>query len=158
MLLGIQVLIEPFWTLLVASTQHYGAAAMHAIESVLNLGLSLWWVRSFGLPGVIAGTVIARLVTTGWYIPTVASRIVGIDLSRAARHVFLHAFLSAAASNVVFWFLRVAANGLAVPFIAVSAAFVFAVTFTVFAFSRKECRIAVHYIRRPFEWAAGAAQ
>src|SRR5262249_31419156 len=147
-------LIDPFWTLLVASTQHYGAAAMHTIESILNLGLSLWWVRSFGLGGVIAGTVVARLVTTGWYIPTVASRIVGIDLTRAVLQIIPSAFFSVAASSCFFLFIRVQFNALGVPLIAVGCAFIFAVTFAIFAFTREECRIAAQCIRRPFDWTA----
>ena len=83
----LQVLIAPPFAILVATTHHYGTALMHVVESALNLVLSLWWVRVFGLSGVIAGTVVARLVTTAWYIPFQA--LVTLDLSpgRAARAV-----------------------------------------------------------------------
>jgi len=79
-LFAIQVLIEPAWLILVATTRHYGAAGMHTLESVLNLVLSLWWVRHWGLAGVVAGTVVARMLTSGWYIPMAAMWTLDIRL------------------------------------------------------------------------------
>lgn len=70
--LFIQVFVEPAYAVLLASTRHYGASALHVVESALNLGLSLWWVHRWGLSGIVAGTVVARLLTTGWYIPLAA--------------------------------------------------------------------------------------
>jgi hypothetical protein len=57
-----------------ATTRHYGYAACALIEGALNLGLSLWWVHVFGLAGVIAATVVARLATNGWYMIVAANR------------------------------------------------------------------------------------
>jgi O-antigen/teichoic acid export membrane protein len=158
-LLVIQVLLDPFWTLLVASTNHYGTAVMHTVESLLNLGLSVWWVRRFGLPGVIAGTVVARLVTTGWYIPIVASRLIDIDLSRAAQLVIPPTLLSLAASAV---FLLLVVSGttsrITPPIAAVMTALTFGVTFATLAFTREERRAAVHQVRRLSQWSIEAAQ
>jgi O-antigen/teichoic acid export membrane protein len=81
----LQVVIEPPWAILVATTRHYGAALMHGVESGLNLLLSLWWVQVFGLSGVIAGTVVARLVTTAWYIPRSALITLDLPSRRAVR-------------------------------------------------------------------------
>jgi O-antigen/teichoic acid export membrane protein len=157
MLFAIQVLIDPFWAVLVSSTHHYGAAAMHTIESLLNLGLSIWWVRSFGLSGVIAGTLVARIATTGWFIPAVAVRIVDIDLNRAARHIIVPTLLSAATCSSFLWLVPIAADGLAVPLLALSGALIFAVIFTIFAFSRKERQAAIQYICGP-NWLAEAVR
>jgi O-antigen/teichoic acid export membrane protein len=157
LLFAIQVLIDPPWILLVASTQHYGAASMHTVESLLNLGLSIWWVRRFGLPGVIAGTVVARLLTTAWYIPIVAARIVETGLGRVTRAIVLPAFVSAAATGAIFlWFAHVAIGGAAVPLIAAAAALTFSVIFTMLAFSRQEREAAIDYIGR-FVWRTEAA-
>ncbi len=79
-LFAIQVLIEPPYLILVSTTRHYGTAGMHTFESALNLVLSLWWVRNWGLAGVIAGTVAARLLTTGWYTPMAAMQTLDMRL------------------------------------------------------------------------------
>lgn len=87
-LLFIQVFIAPAYAVLVASTRHYGAAALHVLESTLNLILSLWWVHRWGLSGVIAGTVVARLFTTAWYIPVAALRTLDIPLRVAIKRLW----------------------------------------------------------------------
>ena len=71
-LLPLQVVIFPANAVLVATTRHYGAATLHLVESGLNLSLSLWWVQPWGLSGVIAGTVVARILNTAWYVPLAA--------------------------------------------------------------------------------------
>lgn len=37
--------------------------------SIINLGLSIWWGYEFGLVGILAATVVARLATNIWYEP-----------------------------------------------------------------------------------------
>ncbi|MBI4382696.1 MAG: oligosaccharide flippase family protein [Nitrospinae bacterium] len=39
------------------------------IEAVLNVTLSLIWVRVYGAIGVALGTLAAHLLTTGWFVP-----------------------------------------------------------------------------------------
>jgi O-antigen/teichoic acid export membrane protein len=87
-LLLLQVFIAPLNAVLVATTRHYGVARLHAFESALNLALSLWWVRRWGLSGVIAGTVVARLVTTAWYIPLAALETVEVRVWVAIRRLW----------------------------------------------------------------------
>jgi len=50
-------------------------------EGVLNLLLSLVLVGRYGLEGVAAGTLIAGLSTSAWYLPYRANRILGIEAS-----------------------------------------------------------------------------
>jgi len=78
-LMMIQMLLTPADAVLMATTRHYGYAALAAVEGVLNLGLSLWWVRYWGLSGVIGATVAARLLTNGWYMPVAALRTIGMN-------------------------------------------------------------------------------
>ncbi len=80
-MLVIQVLVIPADTVLMATTRHYGYAAAAIGEGILNLGLSLWWIHLFGLPGVIAGTVVARLLTNGWYMPVAALRTLELPVA-----------------------------------------------------------------------------
>ncbi|MGH7879151.1 MAG: lipopolysaccharide biosynthesis protein, partial [Candidatus Binataceae bacterium] len=87
-LLFIQVLIAPAYAVLVATTRHYGAATLHVFESTLNLILSLWWVHRWGLSGVIAATVVARLLTTAWYIPFAALATLEIHPTLAVRRLW----------------------------------------------------------------------
>ncbi|MGH9577457.1 MAG: lipopolysaccharide biosynthesis protein, partial [Terriglobales bacterium] len=50
-------------TILWATTRHYAWSVLMVFEGLLNLALSLWWVRHWGLTGVIAATVTAALLT-----------------------------------------------------------------------------------------------
>jgi O-antigen/teichoic acid export membrane protein len=108
-LLFIQIFIEPPYAVLLASTRHYGASLLHVFESALNLTLSLWWVRRWGLPGVIAGTVVARLLTTGWYIPLAAFATLGIPLSVAVRKL-RSAVIMASLASVSLGFLSLSGS------------------------------------------------
>lgn len=49
-----------------------------SLGSALNLALSIFFVKRFGLPGVALGTVVALLVTDAWYCPWLVSRRYGI--------------------------------------------------------------------------------
>jgi O-antigen/teichoic acid export membrane protein len=79
------VLATPGYGVVMATTNHYRYAALSVAEAALNLSLSLWWVYRFGIAGVIAGTVVASLLTTSWYLPTAAARILGMDMRRFRR-------------------------------------------------------------------------
>ncbi len=39
------------------------------VASLINIGLSIWFAKLFGLPGVFLATSIARLLTMGWVDP-----------------------------------------------------------------------------------------
>lgn len=44
-------------------------AYMSLIEAAINLSISIALARSFGLTGVVAGTIVAGLLTSFWFIP-----------------------------------------------------------------------------------------
>jgi O-antigen/teichoic acid export membrane protein len=146
LLLIIQIVIEPPWMLLVATTQHYGTAAIHAVESLLNLALSLWWVRRWGLSGVIAGTVVARIVTTGWFIPVTAMWILDAHLS-AIRLALAAPVLVAVSAGALIALLLVFRGSLfsivPIPITAGLAVAIFTVAFTYVTFSREERKVAL---------------
>jgi len=81
------VLATPGYGVVMATTKHYRYAALSVVEGALNLSLSLWWVRRFGIAGVIAATVVASLLTTAWYLPTAAARILGLGVGRITREL-----------------------------------------------------------------------
>lgn len=67
---------------LLAATGHIGfTAKMSLAQALLNLTLSIAFVMVFdwGLPGVAAGTLIARLLTHTFIVPPYACRKAGIN-------------------------------------------------------------------------------
>jgi hypothetical protein len=145
-LLFIQIVIEPPWMLLVATTQHYRTAALHTVESLLNLVLSVWWVRKWGLSGVIAGTVVARIVTTGWYIPMTAAEIMGVHFSDIRETLTALLLGSASASALAFLLLCIRSSLIPILSTPITAAFataIFTVLLTYLIFSRDERKAAL---------------
>ena len=56
-----------------------------SLGAALNLGLSLWWVRVWGVAGVAAATLAAYLCTDAWYLPRLAARRYGVPGGALAR-------------------------------------------------------------------------
>ena len=77
-LFTILVLTAPSRAILAATTNHYRYAAVTIGEGLLNLTLSLLWVRRYGLAGVIGGTIVASLFTTAWYVSVAAPAVIGL--------------------------------------------------------------------------------
>lgn len=145
-LLVIQIVIEPPWMLLVATTQHYRTAALHTVESLLNLALSVWWVRSWGLTGVIAGTVVARIFTTGWYIPMTAAEIMGVHFADIRKTLTAPVLVSAGAGGLAFLLLGIRSSQVPIlptPITAGFATVIFTVLFAYVIFSRDERKAAL---------------
>jgi O-antigen/teichoic acid export membrane protein len=82
------VLIDPPLTVLYATTRHYGFAKFALTEGLLNLVLSLWWVRYWGLGGVIGSTMVARVLTTLWYTPWAAFGLLDNGFERVFRDLW----------------------------------------------------------------------
>ena len=57
-----------------------GVVLMSLVEAALNLGLSVWWVRRFGAPGVAAGTLAAGLLTSGWFVTWTTARLLTVPV------------------------------------------------------------------------------
>jgi O-antigen/teichoic acid export membrane protein len=146
-LLIIQIVIEPPWILLIATSRHYGTAAMHTIESILNLALSLWWVQRWGLSGVIAGTVVARIITTGWYIPVTAMWLVDVHFADVRLALTAPTLLAASAGTLACLFMAVRHPFSIVPnpIIAGFAIIILAAAFTYMIFSRDERKAALNH-------------
>ncbi len=60
--------------------RHRALLAPLGIEAALNLGLSLLWVRSFGIVGVAWGTTVPALLANGAMLPLVYSRVLKTTL------------------------------------------------------------------------------
>jgi O-antigen/teichoic acid export membrane protein len=138
-LLFLQVFIGPPYAVLVAGTRHYGVAALHVVESLLNLVLSLWWVHRWGLSGVIAGSVVARSLTSAWFIPLTALATLRIELGVALRRLWLAAAVAFAVSTGAILF-GLSARTIFPPIEVVAAslaALVFVLVFACLSFGRE---------------------
>jgi O-antigen/teichoic acid export membrane protein len=132
-----------------ATTQHYAWSALTVFEGILNLVLSLWWVRIWGLPGVIGATVAASVVTNCWYLPYKAVRTLQIPLSTAMREFVPALALSALALGAVLFIWEPGAPSWSEVFCAeaMAEAAIF-VAFAFIAFSRDERAIALDWAVR----------
>ena len=78
---------QPCQDMLAAMGNIHFNAAMALLESLLNLGLSLYFViiLHFGVAGVAAGTLISRLLTSSFAIPLYLCKKTAMPLSRFAK-------------------------------------------------------------------------
>lgn len=61
LLIGISRWIFP-QAILVARDHYWALTSISLIEAIVNIGLSIWWIRHFGLAGVALATVVAFLL------------------------------------------------------------------------------------------------
>ena len=73
----IQISVQPADSLLQSAGRHFRYARLGLIEAALNVALSIWWVQVWGMTGVIAATVCARLATNGWYLHLASLTLLG---------------------------------------------------------------------------------
>jgi O-antigen/teichoic acid export membrane protein len=85
--LFLSVSATPAYAIVMATSSHQGFAVVALLEAIANLVLSLWWGRSFGVPGVIAATVTGVLLGTGWYLPSTVIRALGLSPARVVAQV-----------------------------------------------------------------------
>jgi O-antigen/teichoic acid export membrane protein len=147
-LLITQVVILPPWMLLVATTQHYGTAAIHSVESLLNLALSLWWVHVWGLAGVIGATLVARIATTGWFMPLKAMWIMKVHFSNMRFALKGLALIPIGGGVIALGILGVAAREsrfltVPVPIAAISVVSILSVSLIYAMFSSTERKAAI---------------
>lgn len=68
--------------------KNYTVAA--SIEAILNITISLILVGPFGLVGVALGTLISKLLTTGFYTPYWVCRKLGLPLNHLIKKSIIH--------------------------------------------------------------------
>jgi O-antigen/teichoic acid export membrane protein len=104
-------------------SKHDGLVPAFIIEAVCNLGLSLFWIQSFGILGVAWGTTAPRLIASAFFCPWYVRRVLGIPFSTFWLAVWIRPALAMvpfalgswyieshwAADNLVFYFAQVAA-------------------------------------------------
>ncbi|MGH9415868.1 MAG: lipopolysaccharide biosynthesis protein [Terriglobales bacterium] len=95
--------------------------------AALNLGLSLWWVRVWGVAGVALATLVAYLATDAWFLPRLVVREYGVPgaaLARALLGALLRGGIWVALAVVAAWKLPAATTwtGLAAEAVAMGLA------------------------------------
>lgn len=63
-----RVMMQVASIVVISSGKLKGVVLMSLAEAVLNLILSVWWVRHYGIVGVAMGTATAGILTSGWYV------------------------------------------------------------------------------------------
>jgi O-antigen/teichoic acid export membrane protein len=76
------------------------------LEGVLNLVLSLWWVRRYGIGGVALATFVSMAVTTAWYVPWYALREAGVALRGYLARAIVPGVVAAVPTLVVLFALH----------------------------------------------------
>ncbi len=68
--------------LLFGISRHKGVVALSLLNALVNLGLSVWWARPFGLPGVALGTAIPLALISGLATLIYGCRALELPLGR----------------------------------------------------------------------------
>lgn len=76
---------------LVGAGRMKGIAYMSLVEAGLNLAISVYLARVVGLVGVALGTVVAGVLTSGWYAPYTACRVLGVSWAQYVSRLVLSA-------------------------------------------------------------------
>jgi len=83
----ISIILWPSDAILVGTTQHKGYALVAVLEGIINIILSIWWIHIWGVAGVAAATLTARLTTNGWYMFYRAYVVTGVGIQILTRNV-----------------------------------------------------------------------
>ncbi len=61
-------------------SRHGGLVPAFMIEALCNLGLSIMWIRSYGIIGVAWGTAVPRVIASVFFAPWYARRVLGTTM------------------------------------------------------------------------------
>jgi O-antigen/teichoic acid export membrane protein len=78
-------------------SRHRGVVLLAILNAVLNLGLSVWWARSFGVMGVAFGTAVPLLLVSGVATIVYTCRALSLPIRRYLREGMLRPGLVALA-------------------------------------------------------------
>jgi len=82
LILVYRVMMQSASMVVIGTGRVRGVVAMSAVEAALNLALSLWWVRRYGMTGVALATVVAGLSTSSWFVTRVVTQELRVNVWR----------------------------------------------------------------------------
>jgi O-antigen/teichoic acid export membrane protein len=137
-LLALQCWLVPADSVLVGSMRHRRYALMSIVEGVLNLVGSILLVQHMGALGVIVATLIARLVTNGWYLQLRAAGVVSASVLDVAGVTVRHFVGPVALALALAYLLHswTAAGPLMIAFLCAAAALLLALASSIRVLSR----------------------
>jgi len=80
-ILAVNVLGQPAYAFLIATTRHRVFSWLSLLEGLANLALSWWWVHRWGVLGVALGTLVPHALISGVYLVTAGTRMNGFSFS-----------------------------------------------------------------------------
>ncbi len=80
-ILVVNVLQQPAYAFIIATTRHRTFSWLSLLEGAANLVLSLWWVRRWGVLGVALGTLVPQALVSGVYLLVAGARMNGFAFS-----------------------------------------------------------------------------
>ncbi|MBU1699398.1 MAG: oligosaccharide flippase family protein [Candidatus Eisenbacteria bacterium] len=75
----------PIASILYGTSRHKFLSRLTLVEGVVNLGLSLWWVQTWGLYGVALGTAVPMLIVRFFILPVYACRLIDLPFAHYLR-------------------------------------------------------------------------
>ncbi|HZH41027.1 MAG TPA: glycosyltransferase [Gemmatimonadales bacterium] len=79
---------------LMGLSRHKEYAPFNIAEAVINLGLSIYWVRPFGIAGVALGTMVPSLVSSVLVMPWYVRRSAGVSPAQYVLNAWVRPFLA----------------------------------------------------------------
>jgi len=117
--IGYQVVVAT----MMGISKHAGIVPAFIIEAVCNIGLSVYWLQSYGIVGVAWGTTAPRLVASLLFAPWYVNRVLGTSIPKFWLAVWIRPAIAIApfalaswqieqhwpADNLILYFAQVAA-------------------------------------------------
>lgn len=104
--LVVNVLQQPAYAFIIATTRHRTFSWLSLLEGAANLGLSLWWVRRWGVLGVALGTLVPQALISGVYLLAAGARMNGFAFAGLSKANLRPLAFPAAASAAAGFLLR----------------------------------------------------
>jgi len=112
-ILAVNVLQQPAYAFIIATTRHRTFSWLSLSEGVMNLALSWWWVHKWGVLGVALGTLIPHALISGVYLAIAGTRMNGFAFSELWKgHVRSLVFPTVATVAAAFFLRNVSATWL----------------------------------------------
>jgi O-antigen/teichoic acid export membrane protein len=87
-------------------SKHKGLVPAFAIEAVCNIGLSVYWLQSYGIVGVAWGTTAPRLVASLLFAPWYVNRVLGTPIPRFWLTVWIRPAVALIPFGIGTWFIE----------------------------------------------------